>query len=68
MTDHTNTTEAAPGSGLVGLALIGLTGVGLFSTVCALLAVLQTEFTGAGTLAIAAALSFGLLLNAVMRR
>lgn len=68
MTDADKTSDPTPGSGLIGLALIGLAGVGVFSGVCGILALLEKEFTGAGALAIAAALSFGSLLNAVMRR
>lgn len=57
-----------PGTGLVGLAVAGLCLVGVVSTL-AVYGALATEndFTGAGVLAIAAALSFGFLLNGMTR-
>ena len=61
-------TNEPPGSGIVGLAIIGLITVGIASSIGALMAVLNdNNFIGAGVLAIAATLSFGLLLNSLVR-
>jgi hypothetical protein len=61
-------TNDPPGSGMVGFAIIGLNTVGIASSVGALMAVFNdNNFVGAGVLAIAAALSYGLLLNSLVR-
>ena len=60
--------DPPPGSGLVGLALFSLCVVGLLCTTAACYALATPDFVGAGVLGIAAALSFGLLLNAIIRR
>ena len=58
----------SPGSGLIGLAVLGLSVVGVASIVGAVVAVIiGNNFVGAGVFAIAAALSFGLLLNSLVR-
>lgn len=69
MTGREESSETTPGSGFIGLALFGLVGVGIASTFVAFVAIANKEdYVGAGTLAIAAALSFGQLLNAIVRR
>ena len=59
--------DGPPGSGLVGLALYGLAGVGICSAIAATVALSTSEYAGAGVLALASAVSFGLLLNALLR-
>jgi hypothetical protein len=57
-----------PGSGLLGLASIGLCFVGIGSALGAIAAVIDKgDFVGAGFCATASALSFGLMLNAILR-
>ncbi len=61
-------TTELPGSGLIGLAVLGLCFVGIASSVAAIVAVINdANYIGAGVLAIGAALSFGLLLNSLVR-
>ena len=51
----------------IGLAVIGSSTIGIVGFIAAIIAVLAGEPTAAGTYLIAAALSFGLLANAVLR-
>jgi hypothetical protein len=61
-----------PGSGLVGFASIALCVVGISSAIAAIIAFVDASdgsaVAGAGVLAIASALSFGSLLNALVRK
>jgi len=52
----------------LGLLHIALCVVGVGSAFIALVAIGRQEFVGAGTCAVASALSFGLLLNALVRQ
>lgn len=67
MSDKQNDPESPPLSGLIGFALLGLCIVGLSAILLAVIAIGRNEYVGAGVLMIAAALSFGLLLNGVVR-
>jgi hypothetical protein len=52
---------------MIGLATVGSGVTGIASFILALLAFLNADFAAGGTLMLAAALSFGLLANAVLR-
>jgi hypothetical protein len=52
---------------MIGLATVGSSVTGIASFILALLAFLNADFAAGGTLMLAAALSFGLLANAVLR-
>lgn len=56
-----------PLSGLIGFAILALCIVGLLAVVLAFLAAGRNDYMGSGVLLVAAALSFGLLLNGVVR-
>lgn len=68
MNNRSNKSDDPPGSALVGLVIFGLAVVGVLSVIgaCSALAA-KGDFIGGGMLAIAAALSCGLLLNALSR-
>ncbi|MFT7630832.1 MAG: hypothetical protein ACI87E_001840 [Mariniblastus sp.] len=59
-----------PGSGLVGLALVALSGIGIVSAIFGILALAEFErdSVGGGLLLIASAISFGMLLNGLIRK
>lgn len=69
MKDNHNSRET-PGSGYVGLALVALCGIGLASAFFAMGSVTQftPDYRGGGLLFIASAISFGLLLNGLLRK
>lgn len=52
---------------MIGLATVGSGVTGIASFILALLAFLNADFAAGGTLMLAAALSLGLLANAVLR-
>lgn len=52
---------------MIGLATVGSGITGIASFILALLAFFNADFAAGGTLMLAAALSFGLLANAVLR-
>ena len=62
-----NRPNPPPLSGFIGFAMLCLCVVGLASSFAALIAVIASDFVGGGILLIAAALSFGLLLNGIIR-
>jgi hypothetical protein len=59
-----------PLSGLVGFALIALCAVGIVSAFCSILALnkSQPDYIGGALLLIASAISFGQLLNGLLRK
>ena len=58
-----------PATQLIGCAVVALIAIGATSAVSGVLAILGDEnFIGAGVLLFAAAASFGMLLNSVLRR
>ncbi len=58
-----------PATQLIGCAVFALIAIGTTAAVSGVVAILGDEnFTGAGVLLFAAAASFGMLLNSVLRR
>ena len=53
--------------GLIGFAMLGLCVIGMAAAFVALLALTRSDFVGGGVSLVASALSFGLLLNGVVR-
>ena len=67
--NENNRFDDRSGSGFVGLAIISLCIVGVGSALGSLIAIAaKHDFVGAGVLAVASALSFGLMLNAFLRQ
>jgi hypothetical protein len=65
---NANSQQARPGTGLVGLACFALCVVGVGPAVIAVCAVVdKVDYVGGGVFAVASALSFGLLLNGLLR-
>ncbi|SMP70796.1 hypothetical protein SAMN06265222_113128 [Neorhodopirellula lusitana] len=56
-----------PSSKLVGCALLASCLVGLIAAVGGFAAILAQDYVGGGTLLFASAVSFGMLLNALLR-
>jgi hypothetical protein len=52
---------------LVGISLIGCAAVGILGIIFAVISVLSLDWIGAGVCLTASGLSFGLLVNAVLR-
>lgn len=60
--------EQKSASSIVGLAVLGSLITGFVSIAAALFLFITSEFVGAGVCLTAAALSFGLLVNAILRK
>jgi len=67
MSDMNKPTHQRPGSTLVGLAIATLCIVGVGAALAAIGALDKGDYTGVGACAIASALSFGMLVNALLR-
>ena len=66
--DDQKPTDEKPGSGLVRFCLAGLSIVGVGSAMASIGSLSEEQLVGGGIFAIASALSFGLLLNALVRK
>jgi len=60
--------EARPGMGLVAVIALAQCAVGVISAFSAMTAVGRRDFTGGGVCFLASAMSFGLLVSALLRR
>ncbi len=67
MSDMNKPTQQRHGSTLVGVAIAALCIVGVGSALAAITALENGDYTGVGACAVASALSFGMLVNALLR-